>query len=75
MLDCFGKILEEENVIFRAFLRNNMYIPPEMQPSMFLPLDEEDHDITFSCHTTIMSDILLHSEIDKHKNRKKRWFP
>lgn len=42
MLDCIGLVLEQDNPVFKAFLKNNMYIPPEMQEDKFLPLNDED---------------------------------
>jgi hypothetical protein len=30
MLDCFGILLENDNNTYKTFLKNNMYIPPDM---------------------------------------------
>ena len=74
MLDCMGIVLESDCLTFRNFLKNLMFIPPEMAMDKFLPISD-NNEIIFTCHTTNMSEKLMLTEIEKHEKRKHRWLP
>jgi hypothetical protein len=75
MLDVFVILLENDNIVYRNFLKNNMYIPPELQEDKFLPICDDDDQIIFTSHTTVMSEKLMLDEIEKHEKKQHRWLP
>ena len=59
ILKSFALLLRSDNPDVIKFFDSCLYIPPQMQIEQFVPWNDGDEQIVFTCHTSVISQKLL----------------